>query len=660
MRTPVAGTLSPGSIASRLVMNKRSFSNWVGSVCQAWASFVCLGYSELCPAQAAPASGAVAEPRELQVPLLRVTCLAFSPDGKTLAIGGGGGWPNAPNDGKVVIIDVATGRQRATLLHPGAMRRKTQYGEISGDMPNMIQGLAFSPDGRTLATAAMLGAKLWDVTAGSEVATLGETPLRGRLTGSPLAFSPDGKLLTVSIASIELWDVPQRKLVRRIGDTEGGGVAISPDGRILATAEGYNRVHLWGIANGRQLAEDHAYMGPLYTAAFTPDGKTLAAGGEGGVKLWDVKVTPAGATLRLRAVLHGTSAPVRRLAISPDGRILVTVGEAFLPLGNPVLVKLWEVATGQELLALPQGITCVAFSPDGQTVAIGVEGGMRTVLGTGPGKTPGIGAVGRPNSLVQLCQLAELLDPQTLTAQAKQDVAAFMEAVRKHEPQQALALLPTWGAAAEIAVPQLIDILKDASVDRRVFALQLLGMMGARAKSALPTIMEKAFQDESPEVQQAAHDAMGPILTQIDPEALRRGDIAEALRRAATKAQLRPPQPEPSRAIRRGEQWFYEGRPLEEWIDLLGGRPGLPYALRDKPTEAIRVIGPAAVPLLIKSLDDKSHLTRPVGAIKGLGLFGNEAKPAIPALIEFLRRDSLGVDFHGGGENCCRLARADL
>jgi hypothetical protein len=482
-----------------------------------WASLVRPGYSALCSAQAAPADGPVAEPTSFQVPLWRVTCLAFSPEGKTLAVGGGGGWPDKPNDGKVVLIDVATGRKLATLLHPGAMRRKTLYGEISGDVPNLIQGLAFSPDGRTLTTAAMLDAKLWDPAVGRELATLGETRLTGRLTGSPLAFSPDGKLLTVSIASIELWNVAERKLVRRVEGTEGGGVAISPDGRILATAEGYNRVHLWDLASGRQLAEDPAQMGPLYAAAFTPDGKVLAASGEGGAKLWDVHVTAEAATLRERARLYGTFGPVRRLAFSADGKVLVTVGEPlFLP-AQPVVVKLWEVATGRESLVLPWGVTCVAFAPDGQTVAMGIEGGMRTVLGTG--KTPGIGAIGRPNSMVQLCKLAALLDPETLTVQAKQEVALFMDAVRKHEREMAVALLPTGEPAAAVAVPRMIDALNDPGVDR-VLVLQLLRMMGAGAESALPIISRIAQQGESPEARRAAREAMQQILLQTAPEKL--------------------------------------------------------------------------------------------------------------------------------------------
>jgi hypothetical protein len=119
--------------------------------------------------------------------------------------------------------------------------------------------------------------------------------------------------------------------------------------------------------------------------------------------------------------------------------------------------------------------------------------------------------------MVQLCKLAALLDPQTLTVQAKQEVALFMGAVRKREREMAVALLPTGEPAAAVAVPQLIDVLNDPGVDR-VLVLQLLGMMGPGAKAALPIISRIAQQGESPEVRRAAQEAMRQILLQSAPE----------------------------------------------------------------------------------------------------------------------------------------------
>src|SRR5437588_2638540 len=140
---------------------------------------------------------------------------------------------------------------------------------------------------------------------------------------------------------------------------------LSPDGKFLARA-GSGQAELWDVAYGKQL---HALTGQphFYKVAFSPDGKTLASIGgdvepgkyEVAVKLWDV------ATGKERVLGKGQPIRAFSLAFSPDGKTLTT---SYL---DPAAVKLWDVATGKEKLELGGAWGSLAFSPDGKTLAVG-------------------------------------------------------------------------------------------------------------------------------------------------------------------------------------------------------------------------------------------------------------------------------------------------
>jgi len=127
-----------------------------------------------------------------------------------------------------------------------------------------------------------------------------------------------------------------------------------------------------------------AHKGGVRALAFSPDGKLLASGGavpsedpaekgyaRGEVILWDV------ATGEKRRVLKGHPGEVNCLAFSPDGKILASGGQRQFLLVTPDTaqnLKVWDVPTGREIITLlgqTHGVTCVAFSPDGNTLASG-------------------------------------------------------------------------------------------------------------------------------------------------------------------------------------------------------------------------------------------------------------------------------------------------
>jgi hypothetical protein len=216
------------------------------------------------------------------------------------------------------LWDVATGKMIFDLIGH------------SGD----VTDVAFSPDGRTLATTSGLGAKLWDVATGKMI-----FDLRGHsFPVMDVAFSPDGRTLaTASMdGTAKLWDVATRKM---IFDLIGSwppvtAVAFSPDGRTLATASRDGTAKLWDVATGKMIFNLIGYGSPVTAVAFSPDGRTLATvSWDRTAKLWDI------ATGKMIFDLIGHSGDVTDVAFSPDGRMLATASA-------DGTTKLWKVETG--------------------------------------------------------------------------------------------------------------------------------------------------------------------------------------------------------------------------------------------------------------------------------------------------------------------------
>jgi hypothetical protein len=153
-------------------------------------------------------------------------------------------------------------------------------------------------------------------------------------------------------------------------------VAVTPDGKLLASVDRYGNIKLWDVATGRQRASLWAHDNLIRAVAFTADGKTLVSGSEDKtVKLWDVAVDNDKATLKERATLQ-VHAKVLCLAITPDGRTLAT---GYWD-GN-VNLKLWDLPTGRERATLKghrQLVHGVAFRGDGKILAsAGWDGTVR-------------------------------------------------------------------------------------------------------------------------------------------------------------------------------------------------------------------------------------------------------------------------------------------
>ncbi|MFC9625940.1 trypsin-like peptidase domain-containing protein [Streptomyces sp. NPDC056930] len=229
-------------------------------------------------------------------------------------------------------------------------------------------------------------------------------PLKRRMTtratsvDDAMALSPDGRTVATSgdDGAVERWDVATgnaRRTFTSETDPHGGvsSLTFSPDGRILATGRDDGTVELRDAATGattRAFLTHHTAASDAYVSsmAFSPNGRTIATRGDDGtVELWDAS------TGHSLTPLVGHADDVLSVAFSPDSRTLATGG-------TDGKVRLWDVATGHTRTTIPGAkafIESVAFSPDGRTLAIG---NFRTVrlwdVATGRTRTTLTGFIG--------------------------------------------------------------------------------------------------------------------------------------------------------------------------------------------------------------------------------------------------------------------------
>ncbi len=278
-----------------------------------------------------------------------VTCLAYAPDGKTLACGG---------YRAVRLLDPATGAVTRTLAGPS----------------DQVQAMAWSSDGKFLAAA------------GGAAGVAGEVILFDMATGKPVrtlqehfdvvyavAWKPNAaELATGSLdKTVRIWDAATGKCVRVLKDHADAvfGVAYSPDGKLLATGSADRSAKLTDTTTWKRVASLSAHQDGVTRVAFNHDGTLLAtAGADKTVRVW--KIEPSGKMENpLRTLNEGDV--INACAFSPDGSLFVYGA-------SNRTVKVFSGDGTQQKQSfgdVSDWVYSVAVAGDNQTVAAGTQDG---------------------------------------------------------------------------------------------------------------------------------------------------------------------------------------------------------------------------------------------------------------------------------------------
>jgi WD40 repeat protein len=344
--------------------------------------------------------------------------LAFSPDEKVLAYG-------CP-DQTVRLWDVSTGRELRRLrtgvdqvviaydpagksLAVGGTRGTIQVWDtvggqplllIPGELPRLVGGLAYAPDGKTLIAMRLGpndGNKLvftsWDAATGQE-RTRKVVEAEGVSRG---LMGPDGRCfaaLTEEGKTILLLDPTTGKELGRTegGPGTGGGVAFAGNGRLLTSNSTDGIVRVWETTGGKPVRQFRALPSAVFTPALSRDGKLVALKGQmdESVHLWDVAREQ-----ELHALPGHRHGPLA-VTFLPDGRTVATVNMCPWSRSGPVPIWAdwslcrWDAASGKELARTrtdPGGeVNLVAFSPDGRLAVTVIHDGTLRLWDVATGK----------------------------------------------------------------------------------------------------------------------------------------------------------------------------------------------------------------------------------------------------------------------------------
>ena len=288
-----------------------------------------------------------------------INALAFSPDGKVLAVG---------TYQRVLFYDVAA--KQIIKTWPGHA--------------DSVRSLAFTKDGKKLAAGggspSVLGeVRIWDMTTGREVRAFGDHTD----VVNALAFSPDEKTLATASSdkSLKIWDPATGKLLQTLRDHSDAvlGVAYHPNGKFLASCSADHSVKIWDTTSWKRLYSVGAHEDIVTDVEFTPGGgQFLTSSADATAKVWNFG--PDGSN-EARA-FHGHERTVWGVTPSSDGKLAATAAA-------DKRVKIWTLDNGNNTVTLQDAkdwVYAVRFSPDHTLLAGGAWDGTVLLWNVGTSK----------------------------------------------------------------------------------------------------------------------------------------------------------------------------------------------------------------------------------------------------------------------------------
>jgi len=228
--------------------------------------------------------------------------VAFDPTGSRIA--------SAGSDGTFWLSDAATG----TELWRAPKRRFDSW----------VSEAVFSPDGRTVATAAFANdnpVDLWEAETGDHLRTLPYYEDDANASHA-VTFSADGRFVAgSSYTFVRVWRLADASYVQ-VPMGVVNALAFSPDGHVLATGASDGSLRLWDPRTGHELVSVSPHLGEVTGVAFSPDGTTIASSSsDGTVRLWDGRTLDPMMTLATNGagLSKTTNLPIGKVAFSPDG-----------------------------------------------------------------------------------------------------------------------------------------------------------------------------------------------------------------------------------------------------------------------------------------------------------------------------------------------------
>lgn len=277
---------------------------------------------------------------------------AVTPDGRYVACG---------RSNQIFVYDVATGELVTRLTDP-ALASGELYKNRGVAHLDLVNSLAFSPDGQTLASGGFRETKLWRRTSNVKAA---EVAAGGPAVRS-LAVSADGKLIATGEASgaIKLWDAAALKEPRTLVGHAGAvtGLAFVDGGKLASTSED-KTVRLWNAADGAELAKIEA-PAPGTSLVALPGGQLATGHADNLIRRWTLP-TEAGGAIAAAGDIAGHTAAIASLAVLGSEKPQLVSGSA------DGTVRIWNLDDNKQVREIAHGaaVTAVAARPDGKQLA---------------------------------------------------------------------------------------------------------------------------------------------------------------------------------------------------------------------------------------------------------------------------------------------------